>query len=215
VGEPRGRFIVLEGLDGAGTTTQAKMLHDALRDKGIVGHLTREPTDEAVGKLIRDALLGKLVSDDASKPLILPESVLCLLFAADRIHHSELIESLRDAGTHVICDRYVHSSIAYQSLDADISHQRVIDVNDGISVPDVTIFIRVPVAQCLERLGQRGDTLTVYEKEDLLVAIERNYDASLPLYQKTYGDVIEINGTQTPDAVHAAIRQNLTGLLSF
>ena len=205
----RGRFIVIEGLDGAGTTTQARMLHDAMSAAGQIGHLTREPTDEPVGRLIRSALMGHLVADDSGRTLILSENVLCLLFAADRLHHTVSINEHLDRATHVVCDRYVHSSIAYQSLDAGITAERVIEVNRGIAVPDVTFFIRVPVDECLARLQKRNDTQTVYEKRDLLVAIERNYDASLPQYEKHFGRVIEIDGTQSPDDVHAAIAGHL------
>lgn len=209
----RGRFIVLEGLDGAGTTTQARMLHDAITAGGQIGHLTREPTDEPVGKLIRSALMGHLVAGDSGRKLVLSENVLCLLFAADRLHHTVSIHEHLDRGAHVVCDRYIHSSIAYQSLDPAITAERVIEVNRGIADPDVTFFIRVPVDECLARLERRNDTQTVYEKRDLLVAIERNYDASLPQYEAHFGRVIEIDGTQPPEAVHAAIAGHMKDAL--
>lgn len=199
----RGKFVVLEGLDGAGTTTQARLLTDRLQARGILCHLTREPTDSVVGTLIRGILARPVLSHDAVQAP--GEEVLCLLFAADRINHRSSIEQHRDDGATVVCDRYVHSSIAYQSLDPRISAERVIEVNAGISIPDVTFFLRVPVDQCLARLEGRDDAPTVYEKKDLLVAIEKNYDASLGLYRKRFGSVVEIDGTQTADAVHAAI----------
>ena len=208
-----GRFIVLEGLDGAGTTTQSRLLHDSLASEGLPCHLTREPTDSAVGILIREALSHRLVSHDTQQKLEFSEDVLCLLFAADRLDHRRSIESHRDDGNHVVCDRYVHSSIAYQARDRNISAERVIGVNAGISTPDITFFLRVPVDVCLARLEQRNDTPTVYEKKDLLVAIEKNYDATLDLYVKHYGPVIEIDGTQPAEVVHAAVVEKLRDYL--
>lgn len=210
---PGGTFVVLEGLDGAGTTTQARLLDDALESRGLLCHLTREPTDSAVGTLIREALSRPGVSSGAHQPLEPTEEVLCLLFAADRLHHRVSIERHRNGGATVICDRYVHSSIAYQTLDPTISAERVVDVNSGIATPDVTFFLRVPVDQCLNRLGGRNDTRTIYEKKDLLVAIEKNYDDSRPLYEKHFGPVIEIDGTPAPEAVHAGIMSKLEEFL--
>ena len=108
----RGGFFVLEGLDGSGTTTQGRLLDRHLRGRGVPCSLTHEPTGHPVGKLIRDALSGTLAAADSSGPITLSEEALCLLFAADRIEHSVEIEALRVAGTHVISDRYVLSSIA-------------------------------------------------------------------------------------------------------
>ena len=76
----RGRFIVLEGLDGAGTTTQASRLHEHLTERGVKSLLTFEPTDEPVGKLIRDALSGRLNSPRTNRQIALSEDALCLLF---------------------------------------------------------------------------------------------------------------------------------------
>jgi dTMP kinase len=211
----RGKFIVLEGLDGAGTTTQAARLHETLSSRGMIGHLTREPTDGPVGRLIRAALSGELAPDDSGEGTLLPENVLCLLFAADRIHHSGEIERYLSAGTHVISDRYVHSSIAYQALDPAISAERVIAVNQGIAIPDVTFFLRVPVDECLRRLESRGGTQTVYEKRDLLVAVEKNYDESLEAYERHFGPVVEIDGTRDIDNVHSAILGNVGKQLFF
>lgn len=135
-----GLFVVLEGIDGAGTTTQAKILHEYFETRGIRSELTNEPTDEPVGKLIRDSLSGRITSPRSNTRVEFSEKALCLLFAADRIEHSALIEASRARGTAVICDRYILSSIAYQTLDAAIKPKRVIEVNEGCSIPDITFF---------------------------------------------------------------------------
>ena len=139
------------------------------------------------------------------------EAFLCLLFAADRIEHSVEIEALRAAGTHVISDRYVLSSIAYQSLDPGITPERVIDVNRGIAIPDITFFFDVPVDECLRRLGQRDETRTIYEKQDILETIASNYEATLPLHEKHFGRLVRIDGTQPIDAITTEIIEGVSG----
>jgi dTMP kinase len=205
----RGGFFVLEGLDGAGTTTQGQLLDRHLRGQGVSCSLTREPTGHPVGRLIRDALSGKLVSPDSLGQITLSEAALCLLFAADRVEHSVEIEALRTSKTHVISDRYILSSIAYQSLDPSITPERVIEVNRGIAIPDVTFLLDVPVGECLRRLGQRDDTRTIYEKQDTLEGIAKNYESTLPLYQQHFGLVVRIDGTQPIDAVHSELADYL------
>jgi dTMP kinase len=211
----RGRFIVLEGIDGSGTTTQAQLLSEYLDIAGATTSLTREPTDYVVGRLIREALSGKLVGRGSMGKITLSEAALCLLFAADRIEHSLEIEVLREGGTHVICDRFVLSSIAYQSLDANITAERVIDVNRGIAVPDVTFLLDVPVDECLKRLGGRTDAPTVYEKKEILEGISRNYEATRPIYEAHFGPVIRIDGTKAAEEVHSEIRGHLSTYISI
>jgi dTMP kinase len=210
----RGLFIVLEGLDGAGTTTQAKILSNYLQGKGLSVWLTNEPTDEPVGKLIRDSLSGKITSPRTGKRTGFSEGALCLLFAADRLEHARLVEDARRKGTHVICDRYILSSIAYQSLDPSISPRRVVDVNRGCAIPDLTFLLRVPVAECLARLKRRSDTPTVYERKAKLERIDRNYRAARRLYEKVFGSLVVIDGAAPKGEVHAAIVADLTRLLT-
>jgi dTMP kinase len=210
-----GVFIVLEGLDGSGTTTQAKRLHQTLIERGLSAHPTFEPTDEPVGKLIRDALSGKIISARTDQKFDFTESALALLFAADRIEHSRWIEEQRTRGVHVVCDRYILSSIAYQSLDPDITPERVIELNWGCSVPDVTFLLSVSADECIGRLEQRKDSPTVYEKRDTLERIARNYEATRALYEGHFGPFITIDGAGSPEDVHAAIMSNLSVYLPW
>jgi dTMP kinase len=201
----KGNFIVIEGLDGSGTTTQASLLHDYLSQRGRKSHLTCEPTDEPVGKMIRDALSGRLSSPGSGKKIAFSERARCLLFAADRQEHSVSVDRIRVKGTDVICDRYILSSIAYQTLDETIKAAWVIDVNKGCSVPDLTLLLDVPVKECMYRLSTRKDSPTVYEKQQLLSAIEKNYIRTLPIYKKHFGPVRRIDGHRAVEAVHDAI----------
>jgi len=210
-----GYFVVLEGIDGAGTTTQSKRLHEHVLAAGRACHLTYEPTDGPVGKLIRDSLSGRIVAHDSGERVRFSEGALSLLFAADRIEHSREIEQLRRAGTHVVCDRYVHSSIAYQSTSADITPERVVEVNRGIAVPDITLFLDVPVDECLRRLGGRSGSPTVYERKDLLDRIDENYRRTHSLYERHYGPIASIDGTRPPDEVFNAIVGAIADVIGF
>lgn len=201
----RGRFIVLEGLDGSGTTTQARLLQDHLVGRGHAVALTHEPTDEPIGKLIRDALSGRLQSTLTQRPLRLSEESLALLFAADRTEHSRHIEGERERGRHVVSDRYVLSSIAYQSTSPSMSPARVIELNRGVAIPDVTIMLRVPVEQCVSRLSARKDSPTIYENRELLGRIDASYTAVRDIYTREFGPLIDVDGTGRIEDVLASI----------
>ena len=211
----RGLFVVLEGLDGAGTTTQAKMLHKALSKKNLRCHLTNEPTDEPVGKLIRDSLSGRITSPTGGDPVEFSEAALSLLFAADRIEHSREIEKILSNDEHVVCDRYIWSSIAYQSLDPSISPERVVDINSGCAVPDITFLLEVPVKECLRRLKARKDAPTIYEKKNFLEGIHANYMATRRLYEKNFGALVVLDGTAAPGDVHSEIVDGVRKLVTF
>lgn len=125
-----------------------------------------------------------------------------LLFAADRLAHSQLIEERREQGEHVVCDRYLFSSMAYQTLDPSITGEWVIDVNRGCAIPHVTFFVAVPVDVCLARIAARHVAFSIYETRSHLETIARNYERLLPLYEKTCGRVVRIDGTKSIDDVH-------------
>ena len=114
----------------------------------------------------------------------------------------------------MICDRFILSSIAYQTLDESIKAPWVIDVNQGCAVPDLTILLDVPVRVCLQRLSARKDSPTVYEKQRLLAAIEKNYIRTLPTYKKHFGPVRRIDGQRSIEAVHDAIIAAVESILS-
>src|SRR5512139_742195 len=114
-----GLFIAIEGIDGAGTTTQAKLLFDGLRARGLPVHLTREPSDGPIGVLIRQILTGRVVVPGLQGPRAPDWATMALLFAADRLDHveAEIAPNLAD-GVTVVSDRYDYSSVAYQSVTA-------------------------------------------------------------------------------------------------
>jgi len=198
-----GSFIVIEGLDGAGTTTQATRLARRFASTNLPVFSTFEPTPEPIGALIRRILDGSEKYDNA--PYRPGEAALALLFAADRLAHSTTIFARLQEAHHVICDRYVLSSMAYQSLGKHIDGTRVVDLNRGCTRPDLTILIEVPVGECLRRLADRGGADSIYERRDLLERIAANYRQLGPLYRESFGRLEAIDGTRNEDAVHRAI----------
>ena len=202
------QFIVLEGLDGAGTTTQAAKLHAHCTRHGLPGFLTNEPTSAPVGAFIRRLLTSREPGSDGA-PYRPPESSMALLFAADRLAHSREIAARLAAGEHVICDRYVFSSLAYQTLDPAITPEWVIEINRGCAIPDVTIFLDVPVDVCLERLSRRAGASAIYETKELLEAVAKNYHSLMKTYEANYGRVLRLDGTRSLEDVHAAVTAQL------
>jgi len=128
-----GLFVVLEGIDGAGTTTQAERLCAALRAEDVRATVTREPSDGPIGTLIRQALTGRVSLPNGGGPL--NAHTLALLFAADRADHLEAqVLPCVDRGDVVLCDRYVLSSLAYQG--ASLPLDWVEGINAFASPPD-------------------------------------------------------------------------------
>lgn len=172
-------FVVIEGLDGAGTTTQATLLVERLRAEGQPAVLTREPSDGPIGVLIRQMLAGRVVTPTAAGPEPVDRQTLALLFAADRLDHIRAeIEPARQAGRAVVSDRYYHSSFAYQG-DVDDSDEMDLDwvrtLNERAKTPELTVFLEAPVDLCLSRLQGRGQR-DLYETREKLGRLERRYD---------------------------------------
>src|SRR5207244_4880379 len=157
-----GRFIVFEGLDGAGTTTQAKMLAERLQSKGRTVYVAHQPSDGPAGQLIRQILAGRTATQQADGKLGVDERVMALLFAADRLDHlGSQIEPRLARGEDVILDRYTLSSLAYQG--ASVSHEFIVAANRFARKPDLTLFLYVPVNIALEHHSSRGAKLERYE----------------------------------------------------
>ena len=204
-----GRFIVFEGLDGAGTTTQSQLLADALRGKGRTVHLAHQPSGGCVGLLVRQILAGRTATQKADGKLdVVDERVMALLFAADRLDHlTSQIEPRLARGEDVILDRYVLSSLAYQG--ATVSHEFIHAANRFARKPDLTLFLYVPANIALERVRSRGVKLERYETAAQLQAIEREYSRLVG----TLASVVSIDGTrpiaEVAEACHAALQQQL------
>ncbi|MFX1389204.1 MAG: dTMP kinase [Promethearchaeota archaeon] len=140
-------FVALEGIDGSGTSTHSHLLKGFLETKGFQVHLTTEPSKSDIGKLIRKYLKNKNI----------PASTDALLFAADRdLHYNiEIINKLKQ-GFIVISDRYIESSIIYQSVQSDkISVEWVKLINKFVGLPDVTIILDIDPKIALARKQEK------------------------------------------------------------
>lgn len=206
----RGRFVVIEGIDGSGTTTQTNMLVSRLRSEGIAARATREPSDGPVGSLIRQVLTGRtaMPSGSAAGESRSAWSTMALLFAADRMDHVgwEIEPALR-TGEFVVSDRYVASSLAYQSLTApsevDKAREWVTSLNRLAIRPEVTIVLDVPADLAAQRRDSRGEAEQMYDRLDLqrkLAAFYRELPRHLPDEK-----VVLVDGTGLPQDVHARI----------
>ena len=141
-------FIALEGIDGAGSSTQAALLVDRLRSRGIPAHLTAEPTASPASRAIREMLAGTEMPD---------RRALALLFAADRVLHQQEIEAALARGETVVCCRYVLSSLAYQGAEGGPgASDWISDINRLAHWPDLTILLDLPVEVAAERRALRG-----------------------------------------------------------
>lgn len=208
-GPSRGRFIVYEGLDGAGTTTQAKALADRLTAKGRTVWHAHQPSEGPVGALVKQVLAGRGATLTADgHPGQLDERVMALLFAADRLDQVQSqIEPRLLRGEDVILDRYVLSSLAYQG--SSVSHDFIQTVNRYAIKPDLTIFLYVPASVALERVRSRGAKLERYETPQQLHAIEREYSRLVG----TLASVVSIDGTRPIAEVTELCSQQVQQLL--
>ena len=202
-----GRFIVLEGLDGAGTTTQARLLAERLVAQSRTVYLAHQPSEGPVGQLVRQILAGRTATAQADGKLAtVDERTMALLFAADRLDHlASQIEPRLSRGEDVLLDRYILSSLAYQGLS--VSHDFIGTVNRYARKPDLTIFLYVPSAVAFERVKARGSRLERYETPQQLAAIEREYNRQVG----TLASVVSVDGTrgiqEVSDACYAAVQQ--------
>jgi dTMP kinase len=167
----RGRLIVLEGIDGSGTTSQTERLVAHLRRQGRTAASTREPSGGPIGRLLREVLLGQ-------HPMPGGESVdgrtMALLFAADRLDHLQReVEPLLAEGSDVVSDRYLMSSLAYQAEEAD--REWVALLARGVRPPDLTILLDIPVTVAAQRRRLAGRPEERYDADSYLERVADNY----------------------------------------
>lgn len=176
-GAKRGRFIVIEGIDGSGKSTQIQLLANRLIANKRKVYTTAEPTVSITGGMLRDALRGvtkKTTCEIAS------------MFLLDRIFHNvnpvNGIEKFLSAGVDVICDRYYYSSLAYQGSETDFDW--VLDMNINcpeIRKPDICIFLDLEPDKCIERISANRMVTEIYEEK-----------SRLEKYRKRYFDIFEM-----------------------
>jgi dTMP kinase len=193
----RGRFIALEGIDGTGKSTQCALLVEWLRARGRDVVATREPTDGPWGRRYRAWARGEFECA--------PDQVLEYFVRDRREHVDALIAPALARGADVVCDRYVASTLAYQAADGvDPERLRKRLAREDFPVPDLTLWLRVPAAVALARLGPGA--VERYERaEAFLARVDAQY-ARLGL--------VEIDARGPVERVQAELRRRVEPLLS-
>lgn len=198
----RGRFIVFEGIDGSGKSTQVRQLADHLEKAGIPVHVTLQPSDRVIGKLLRSILTGKEKTD---------ERAIAALFLADRLDHitapeDGLLDRLA-AGQTVICDRYYFSSLAYNSLK--VSMDWVIRAHEPVFEllrPDLVLYLDLSIDESLRRIHANREGTEHYEKREILEQVKTNYfDAFERL--KEGENIQTVDASRAPDVISAEIAE--------
>jgi dTMP kinase len=195
----RGKFVSIEGIDKCGKSTHAKLLAEWLRSEGHEVVITDEPTNSAVGKMIKQILRGEFK---------VPIDVEALLFAADRVQHViNLVNPALREGKLVISERYIHSSLAYQSARG-LSMSWIKKINKYAPEPDLAILIDVStkVASSRARSSRRPDE---FEKDMALQErVRRNY-----LHIARQEGLKIVDGSRPRDEVQADIRKLVSAIL--
>lgn len=203
----RGKFIVFEGLDGSGKGTQIRLLEKKLLNAGRDVALTAEPTETALGGMIRDALAGNHMRTP---------SELAALFLADRIQHNtdtkKGILSLLDSGKDVICDRYYFSSFAYQGIDVGLDWVMKMNLDcPDILKPDVCIFLDVDPDVCMQRIDSSRAFTEIYEKASTLKRIRSRF---FEVFERLDGkeNIKIIDASRTPEEIAGDIEKIVLSL---
>ncbi|MBQ2385121.1 MAG: dTMP kinase [Clostridia bacterium] len=167
----KGIFIVFEGIDGAGKTTQVDLLAQNLASLGREVSLSAEPTTLATGKAIRRALSGEEKKSECE---------MAAMFVLDRIAHninSEIgIRALTERGIDVISDRYYYSSLAYQGTATDYEWVKAMNINSPeIRRPDLCIYLDLLPEESLERISRGRESFEIYENLEKLTAVRAKF----------------------------------------
>ncbi|MEM2889814.1 MAG: dTMP kinase [Candidatus Hadarchaeum sp.] len=195
----RGKLICIEGLDGSGKSTQVRLLAKWLRNLGYNVVVTEEPTVGPIGKIIKLALAGKLR---------MPVAAEALLFAADRLQHVEqVVAPSLNSGKFVISDRYIASSLAYQSARG-LPLKWVMKVNEMAPDPDLMILIDVPAEVSAQRIN-RSRKLDEFERNlELQRKVRQAYLRIAKLCKMKV-----VDGNRSIDEVQEEIQQLVKRLL--
>ena len=203
-----GKFIVFEGIDGSGTTTQAELLNNYLLGNNKNSITTTEPSSGPIGNLIREGFKKRVLFVEDAK---LFDEQMAYLFAADRHDHiyNEVdgIKTLNAKGITTISTRYFFSSLVYHVNNQE-EYDFVKQLNEKFPLPDLTIYIDNPVEISLQRIALRAYRDT-YENKEKLLKVKENY-------KKVFNDfnqnLLIINGDDTIENIHKQIVERIKKL---
>lgn len=204
-----GKFVVIEGIDGSGKTTQAKIVAEKV-DNAIY---TKEPTVGPIGQFIRKAISGKEEE--------LPSVALQHLLSADRAVHEEEVKKLLEQGKTVVSDRYLWSSVAYGMADREefdyedgkilLVAQSILSAYHQFILPDLTLYLDVSVDVALERLDQMDKSRELYETRDKLEKIHKGYKWLIEQFPK---EITVVDGERSVEEVTADLLQKIQTKMS-
>jgi dTMP kinase len=205
---PRGYFLALEGVEGAGKTTQARLLAEWLAGEGIPHRVAREPGGTPVGEAIRRVLL------DAPDLEVPAETELLLMLAARAAYVRDVVRPAVERGEVMVSDRFELSTFAYQGIARGLGLDRVRVLNSfatGGLTPDLTVVFDVSVSEGRERQGAAGKSHDRMEREDAAFqqAVGRAY-RELAASEKA---VVLLDGGGSEGEVQARLRQLLASKL--
>lgn len=190
------KFIVFEGIDGSGTTTQSQLLSKNLQPS-TWGY---EPTDMEIGKLIRKILQDK----QEVNPITLLQ-----LFLADRVEHQKVINQCLNDKQHIIVDRYILSTLAYQGMYFELDD--LYGLNERFKMPDITFFIDIEPKIGLERKAKDGK-LELFEKIETLEKVRANYLQALSFLKNKGWKIILLDGKDSVESIHNQVLTAMEGL---
>ncbi len=193
-------FIALEGIDGSGKSTQLKLLKQKFEQAGHKVYTTCEPTDNPIGKMIREIFSHKMEAD---------HNTIAALFVADRLDHIQNktngILKMLDEGYTVITDRYYFSSYAYQSAHVDLNW--VIQANSlsaGLLRPDLNIYIDITPEQSIDRITKGREKIELYETLENLQNVHDKYFEVMDLL-KGEEKIFVTDGNREPEVISSDI----------
>ena len=195
-------FIVFEGIDGAGTSTQIKKLVESNPEKFMA---TAEPTSGPTGKFLRQMLAGDFQAD---------AKTTAYLFAADRCQHiygkDGIIENIKK-GKCIVSDRYFFSSMAYQSISCGQELPKLL--NSPFPLPEYLFYFQINPEISLGRVNARNEKKEIYEKLDLQQRISNMYEEIISQYEKDAANtgikIIRIDASKAIDEIAALIKSHL------
>lgn len=197
----KSKFIVFEGIDGSGTSTQSGLLREYFAKKNQSAKLTAEPSNGPVGHLIREGMKKRVVFSENTKHF---DRQMAYLFAADRHDHLyndvDGVFKLLNEGNHVISTRYYFSSLAYHCSNEE-EFNFVRNLNKEFPNPDLVIYIDNPVEVSLQRLQQRS-VQDIYENQEKLQKVKENYQK---IFLNYTGKLCVIKGDKDPIQIHKEI----------
>jgi dTMP kinase len=195
-------FIVLEGLDGSGTTTQLKLLDARLSREDIPHDTTFEPTDGPIGNLIRSILSHHTRAHPFT---------IAMLYAADRNEHlnsQDGVIAKASRGLRVVSDRYLFSSLAYQSVQCGMEYVRAL--NSVFPLPRFLFFIDTPVEVCQRRLSGRGEA-ELFDGFEFQAKVRSAYLETIRGFMDSGMTISVLEGDRAAETIHEDIWRILAG----